>query len=225
MQITSTHWSSRWLARLRTPAGARWLAALLVPLVRLWSASLRYRLVCPERFQAARSGGALVAALWHDELFPFIALHGRDGMTCVVSQSWDGELLSRVLEAFGFATARGSSSRGGVRALRESLRRGGAGVVLTVDGPRGPRHVAKAGAGFVARALGAPVLPVRAFMAPVKTFASWDRFQLPLPFARCAIVYGEPLAPPAAGEDLDAFAQRLTAALEAMALPREAGRG
>jgi hypothetical protein len=216
-------WISSMVARAKTPGSARVLARALAPLVRVWSASLRYQLVHAERFSALYGAGPLVAALWHDELFPFIALHGRHGMACVVSQSWDGELLARVLVSFGFGTARGSSSRGGVKALRAALRQreGGSGVVLTVDGPRGPRHVAKPGAGFVARALGARVLPVRAFMHPVVTFASWDRFQLPLPCARCTIVYGEPLAPPAAGEDLDAYSQRLTAALEAIAMPSE----
>jgi len=201
---------------------ARRLAAILTPLVRLWSATLRYRTVHAERFGEARNAGGMIAVLWHGELFPFIALHGRHGMTCVVSQSWDGELLARVLESFGFSTARGSSSRGGLRALRAALRQHQEcrGVVLTVDGPRGPRHVAKPGAGFVARVTKAPVLPVRAFMEPVVTFASWDRFQLPLPWARCTIVYGPLLPPPGQDEDLERYAQRITAALMELRPPQ-----
>lgn len=223
MNMSEKKWISRWITQAKTPASARILARTLVPVVRVWSSSLRYRLVHAQRFVALYGAGPVVAALWHDELFPFIGLHGRHGMVCVVSQSWDGELLAQVLKSFGFGTARGSSSRGGVKALRMALRQKdvGTGVVLTVDGPRGPRHVAKPGAGFVARALGARVLPVRAFMHPAKTFASWDRFQLPLPFARCTIVYGEPLAPPAADEDLTAYAAGLTAALKSIALPKE----
>jgi lysophospholipid acyltransferase (LPLAT)-like uncharacterized protein len=111
------------VARAKTPGSARVLARALAPLVRVWSASLRYQLVHAERFSALYGAGPLVAALWHDELFPFIALHGRHGMACVVSQSWDGELLARVLVSFGFDTARGSSSRGGVKALRAPGRR------------------------------------------------------------------------------------------------------
>jgi lysophospholipid acyltransferase (LPLAT)-like uncharacterized protein len=115
----------------------------------------------------------------------------------LVSRSADGDLQSGVMSALGFHVVRGSSSRGGARALVEliALLRGGFGVVLSVDGPRGPRHVAKAGAAAAAKAASVPLVPVASAARSLWVLKNaWDAFEIPLPFSRVVIVVGAPLS-------------------------------
>lgn len=168
---------------------------------RAWVRSLRYddggRM--HELTDAADSGRPVMLAIWHSELFALSGygipvLTGR--MATVVSDSRDGELIAQVLERVGYATARGSSTRGGLKALlalKRHMEKGLLGV-LTVDGPRGPRHKVKDGAVFLAHRSGALLIPVRSRLSCGYEFSrSWDRFQLPLPFSRCRVNFGPPL--------------------------------
>ena len=174
---------------------------ILHRIVHLWSATLRYTISGFEHIRALQEEHRnFAAALWHDELFPMAYIYRGKGMVAVVSQSADGELIARLLAYFGFALARGSSSRGGVRALLSVIRqvdRAKADAVVVVDGPRGPRHVVKPGIIYLAAKLNMPIIPVRVHMHPRKVFhKAWDRFQLPMPFARVQIVIGEPMSVP-----------------------------
>ena len=184
----------------------RLLGAVLAWLVRAWHLTLRVErrnsaVFTDPQLRARRP----VIMLWHDEIFPLIPAHAGERMACVVSQSRDGEILSTVLESFGFLTVRGSSSRGGMRALvaaRKLMDEQGVGIIFTVDGPRGPRHKVKPGAVFLARLAGSPIVPVRAVMSRAKIFhRAWDKFQLPLPFSKCTIIYGAPVVLPDPGDD------------------------
>jgi lysophospholipid acyltransferase (LPLAT)-like uncharacterized protein len=184
----------------------RLLGAILAPLVRLWGRTLRIeRVNAATFFDPAVQARRPVIILWHDEIFPLIPSHADVGLACVVSQSQDGELLSQVLERFGFATVRGSSSRGGLRALiaaKRFMMETGLGVIFTVDGPRGPRHQVKPGALFLAEHAGSPILPVRVLMEKSVVFdKAWDKFQLPWLFSRCVITYGDPIELPSTGGD------------------------
>ncbi len=175
---------------------SKYTYSLLTTAVRLWSRTLRYSRIGFEVIEEARSKGPLIFALWHDELFSPCYLHRDEGIVAVVSSSKDGEILAQVLARLGFQLARGSSSRNGTQAVRQVLhimRSAGSDAVLTVDGPRGPRHQVKEGAVYLAAKSGMPVVPVRVNMHPVKRFnKAWDRFQLPLPGARCIVSYGRP---------------------------------
>jgi hypothetical protein len=177
------------------------LAPFVARLYRLWARLLRYddpggkwRAV-----RAAQAAGTpVVLALWHNELFALAGYGLYRGLSCVtvVSQSQDGEFIARVLERLGHATARGSSSRGGARALmtciREMKRNRRIGV-FTVDGPRGPRHEVKDGVIYAAHRAGALIFPLRALSQRRFVFTkSWDRFELPWPFTRCRVLVGEP---------------------------------
>jgi len=117
-------------------------------------------------------------------------------LATVVSDSRDGEIIAQVLERIGYGTARGSSTRGGLKALialKRHMEQGRIGVI-TVDGPRGPRHKVKDGAVYVAHRSGALLFPVRSRPASLHVFErSWDKFQLPMPFTRCPVYFGEPL--------------------------------
>lgn len=168
-------------------------AGLIYALYRPWCATLR--LDEPDlatRDTLFRSGRPVVATLWHNECFTLIALNQQYKLITVASQSRDGEYIARVLEHLGFIVARGSSSRGGVKALLHCVRqmlRDKLVAAITLDGPRGPRHQAKDGAIFLAHRAGAVILPIRAFPEKAFRFKSWDRFELPLPFSRVKIVH------------------------------------
>ncbi len=173
----------------------RLLATPVYWLYRLWCRSIRYTEINRRAIEdTTNQGRPVVLCLWHDELFPLIYLKRQLRIIALVSQSDDGELLAGVLERMGLETARGSSTRGGVKALLAAARRmrlDGLCSCVTVDGPRGPRHEVKEGAIFLAAQTGAPVVPIRLFMSRRKIFHSWDRFQLPLPFSRVAMVCGD----------------------------------
>lgn len=176
-------------------------SAALARLLRPWATSLRFTVTGGQVFHAAiDSGTPVIVALWHEELIPLTCygLKQHLNLAAVVSQSRDGELIARVLEKCGFATARGSSSRGGVRALvsaRRLLKQGRV-MTITVDGPRGPRQVAKPGAIHLLSATpGAVLIPARASIAWRYRFQkSWDKFQIPVPFSKVRIAFGKPLS-------------------------------
>jgi lysophospholipid acyltransferase (LPLAT)-like uncharacterized protein len=134
-------------------------------------------------------------ALWHGRMILGLPHHGAREWCALVSESEDGEIFTRLLERFGYRTIRGSSRRGGAKAVRGMLSEleGGAVVVITPDGPRGPRHSMGPGLAWLARATGYPVVPVgfacsRAWRAP-----SWDRFTVPLPWSRVVMTYDRPV--------------------------------
>jgi lysophospholipid acyltransferase (LPLAT)-like uncharacterized protein len=133
-------------------------------------------------------------------------LYGRRRVHALTSRSRDGEVLSRFVQGFGVRVVRGSSSRGGTRALlalARLLREEGAEILLVPDGPRGPRHVAQPGAVLLAKMTGVPVVPVAFAATPRTVLRSWDAFLVPHPFARAVVIFGQPIAvPPDADRNL-----------------------
>jgi lysophospholipid acyltransferase (LPLAT)-like uncharacterized protein len=130
--------------------------------------------------------GAVVYAFWHGMQLPLVALHRDRGIVGMASRSRDGELLAKLIGRLGYGTIRGSGSRGGVAALRATVRalQAGSSVALAVDGPRGPRHSVHPGAVAAARLAGVALVAVRCRAHPAVRLGSWDRFCIPLPFAR-----------------------------------------
>ena len=131
---------------------------------------------------------------WHGRMFLPITLMGGKDITAIVSEHRDGEIVTATMTAAGFQVVRGSTTRGGVRALAQMVRiaRNGGRVAITSDGPRGPRWRLQPGAVYVAAKSGLPVIPVMGSVAPAHYFSSWDSFQLPYPFARGLLWFGEP---------------------------------
>jgi lysophospholipid acyltransferase (LPLAT)-like uncharacterized protein len=168
-----------------------------------------------------RAGRPPILALWHGRILP-ATLYWRDrGIVAMTSQNFDGEWIARLMARFGFRAARGSTSRGGSRALvqlRRELRDGHA-VAFTVDGPRGPARVAERGAVWLAGATGCPVLPFHIEAAAQWTAASWDRSSIPKPFSRVAVAIGPPFDVSGTGDDTvegsRRFLESALAALEA----------
>jgi lysophospholipid acyltransferase (LPLAT)-like uncharacterized protein len=141
-----------------------------------------------------RAGRPPILALWHGRILP-ATLYWRDrGIVALTSRNFDGEWIARLMARFGYRAARGSSSRGGSRALvqlRRELQAGHA-VAFTVDGPRGPARVAQRGAVWLAGATSHPVLPFHIEAAAQWTAGSWDASAVPKPFSRLAVAIGPP---------------------------------
>jgi lysophospholipid acyltransferase (LPLAT)-like uncharacterized protein len=134
-------------------------------------------------------------AFWHGRILPATVFFRDRGIVVMISRNFDGEWITRVIQRFGYDTARGSSSRGGSRALVQ-LRRdltAGKPVGFALDGPRGPARVAQPGAVFLAGATGHPILPFHVESSAAWTLNSWDRTQIPKPFATVALAVGQPL--------------------------------
>lgn len=164
-----------------------------------------------------RTSGGYFMALWHGRMM--VALSGHDGAhySVLVSPSQDGDISEALLHAFGYRVIRGSSSRGGARALREMLTalRAGEALVITPDGPRGPRHSMNLGLAWMARATGYPIIPCGFVCDRAWRARSWDRFTIPKRGARLAYVYEEPVhvARDGGDEALASATERIRAAL------------
>jgi len=173
------------------------------------------RVKAPHRGQYA--GPSVILALWHGPHFPVLWAYRRRGAWVITSRSADGEILTRILHGFGYRTVRGSSHRGGQRAMIEMARkvRGGADAAIAVDGPRGPRYQAKAGIVLLAKLTGAPIAPMAAGLSSYWEIRSWDRYRIPKPFARARLVHGELMfvPPDASDEDMEACRRRLEESL------------
>lgn len=147
-------------------------------------------------------GERCIYALWHARLLSLVFTHRGRGAAVLVSRHRDGELIARIIEKLGYATARGSSTRGGEEGLRELLDWAERGrlLAITPDGPRGPAERVKAGLVFLASRTGYPIVPVASAARPAWRLRSWDGFRVPRPFARVLIAYGPPIPVP---PDLD----------------------
>lgn len=148
-----------------------------------------------EHLDRACAGAGSLVSLWHGRMIVPAALFKNRGIYVLVSPSEDGDLSERLLKSFGYQVVRGSSSRGGAKALRallEVLDAGGV-VVITPDGPRGPMHSVNSGLAWMARATGRSIVPVGVAADPAWRLRSWDRFTIPKWRARIAVTFGEPI--------------------------------
>ena len=193
-------WRSSRAKRLQ----ARAISTLGYPLIAALGATLRWRADGLEHLAAVeRSGRPPIMAFWHGRILPATVYFRRRGIVVITSENFDGEWIAGIIERFGYGTARGSTSRGGRKALRQLTRDMAAGrpAAFTIDGPRGPARVAQAGAVWLAKITGNPVLPFHIETDRHWTLNSWDRTQIPKPFAVSAIAIGAPLY---VGQDIDA---------------------
>src|SRR5690349_3071678 len=185
------------------------IAGLGYPLMNALGHTLRWRVEGLQYLEAIlASGRQPVMAFWHGRILPATFYFRDRGIVVITSENFDGEWIARIIQRFGYGTARGSSSRGGVRALVQLKRDMDAGkpTAFTIDGPRGPARVAQPGAVWLAKATGNPVLPFHIESSSRWTANSWDHTQVPRPFAVVAVAIGEPLFVPrdATADDLEA---------------------
>ncbi len=180
------------------------LVGLLGPmLLRAWVGSLRIRWSGPGIIRPRPAGREnVIYVFWHQRLLPFAVTHRGLEVRALISAHGDGEMLSVLAEGLGHKPIRGSSTRGGSRAVRALLSEVGCGrdFVITPDGPRGPRHVFHPGAAYFASRSGLMVIPASASYRRSWSLGSWDGFIIPRPFTRAVIHAGVPIAVP---PDLD----------------------
>ena len=201
-------------------ARIRWMVRVGTALIRLLGMTWRMRPVNDADLVARRaSGERVIFTLWHGELLPLLWHHRGEGIAVVISEHRDGEIIAQIAERLGYTTVRGSTSRGGGRALIGLMRAIEAGHdgAVTPDGPRGPAHVFAPGAAIASQRTGAPLAIIRATATRAWRLKSWDRFLVPKPFATVRVIYG-PLVSVDAGSPREAADQapRLQAVLDAV---------
>lgn len=191
------------------------------PLIGLLGTTYRWRVEGAEHYDAVLAAGRRpIMAFWHGRIMPATLFFRDRGIVVITSENFDGEWIGRIIERFGYGMARGSSSRGATRALVQlrKMMADGKPTAFTVDGPRGPARQAQAGAVFLAKITGNPILPFHIESSRHWTLRSWDRTQVPKPFARLSIAIGEPfeVAPDVDDAGLEARRQALEATLAAL---------
>jgi lysophospholipid acyltransferase (LPLAT)-like uncharacterized protein len=209
----------------------RILASLIAGYIGLIDRTGRWELTAPPAARALiREGRPFIGAFWHGRLlmaYPaWRRLQAELGVaanrkTYVISSSHgDGQLIQLAVSRFGLGTLWGSSRRGGVKVLREAKRvlEEGDMVVMTPDGPRGPRMRAQPGIAYLAGSSNVPVIPMTFAAKRQRTIKSWDRFTLVWPFTRGVLAIGEPVMP---DEDGDTETRRLNIEERMIALSRE----
>lgn len=172
------------------------LYGLISKLLWLYCITWRFKSHNTNIFYSRRAQGKRnIVVIWHDQLLPLTFQHRGWQLGTLASQSKDGEIITQQLKRWGYLPARGSSTRGGAKAIVEMKRimNNGHDMCLTVDGPKGPRHVVKQGVIFMAKQVDCVIIPAVLSVKHYKRFASWDRFVLPLPFARIDTVFGDPI--------------------------------
>jgi len=171
-------------------SAAYWLVRLLGPTLRVEILGVQ------NAVQIRRDGEPGIGAFWHRSIFPAIWIWRNRGVVVLNTVNFDGQWTRRAIERLGFGTVQGSSSRGAVEGLTRMAKRLGEGhhVAFTIDGPRGPRYVAKPGPVILARRTGKPISVFHIGLEWKYTFKkSWDLFQLPLPFSRAVMVVAPPV--------------------------------
>lgn len=194
--------------KIRHPALIKTAALTGSVAIRLWMGTLQYRYrplglnVDPHQRDLA---GRYIYAIWHENLLLPAYLYGRPDIHVLISQHADGQLIAEVCRHLRFKLVRGSTTRGGVEAVRHMLRLSrGSHLAITPDGPRGPRRRVQMGLIYLAARTGLPIVPIGiGFQRPWR-LKSWDRFALPRPWSRSVCVTADPIRIPA-DADRDEF--------------------
>ena len=192
--------ASRWRVLRDARLIQRWGPQLAAWILRAMAATMRREDVGLEHPRGIlQRGERAIVAFWHARLLMMPFAYPGEPTAILISQHRDGEVIAQVAERLGLSVVRGSATRGAARAFREMLQvlNGGSHVVITPDGPRGPRQQVKPGVVELARLSGMPILPLAFGAWPRKVLQSWDRFVIPLPFGRGVYAWGEPIYVPA----------------------------
>jgi len=172
---------------------APYLAFIIIKVARL---TIRFKTVGYDKIaELHKNGENIIMSFWHARFLMMPETYKGNGISLLISQHEDGQMLARAMELFGYSSIRGSTTRGGTKALREMVRavKDGSDIAITPDGPKGPRHVAQNGAVVLAKMTGAPMCPVTYNVSWRIEFGSWDRFIFPHMFTKGVFIWGEPI--------------------------------
>ncbi|MBU1702450.1 MAG: lysophospholipid acyltransferase family protein [Candidatus Eisenbacteria bacterium] len=178
---------------------AVWAGRLGSLLLKSLGATWRIRILGSEREEELiQSGTPVIYAFWHGKLMTLAYTHRNRGATVLISQSRDGEIITQIIERMGYGTVRGSSSRGGLKAILDmvNLSRSGRILGVTPDGPQGPFEKVQPGLLMTAQRSGAAILAIGVAAHPSTRLGSWDAFLVPHPGARCLLSIAEPFTIP-----------------------------
>lgn len=176
---------------------ASWIGPLLIYLL---GRTLRIDWVGEENLNSARKGNrSVIYAFWHGRMLILAYSHRRRGAHVLISQHRDGEFIARIISRLGFVCVRGSTTRGGSKAIFEMCEKAACGydLAVTPDGPRGPGFQVHPGTIYVAQRSGMPIVPITNSAQKRWSLSSWDRFIIPKPFSRAVVMLGEPIQVPA----------------------------
>jgi|YelNatPaOPRAMG01_1025707.scaffolds.fasta_scaffold05817_2 lysophospholipid acyltransferase (LPLAT)-like uncharacterized protein len=162
----------------------------------LLSLTIRWVYVRRKEFDDIMSKTATVAVFWHGEFLLLPSLHKNKRVVIIISRSKDGDIATDVIKRYGLEVVRGSSTRGGETATRETMRyiENKYTLALTGDGPKGPYHVLKPGPVWFAQKMNIPLITVTVRFKHFIQVKSWDRFLIPIPFTKGVVIYGEPIS-------------------------------
>ena len=207
--MTPSDWRESRSKRLQAAV----ISAIGYPVIAALGSTFRWRQTGLEHLDSVtRSGRPPIMAFWHGRILPATVYFRRRGIVVITSENFDGEWIAGIIERFGYGTARGSTSRGAVKALVRLKRDMAAGkpAAFTLDGPRGPSQVAQPGAVWLAKATGNPIVPFHIESDRHWTANSWDRTQIPKPWSNVSIAIGEPIEVPPGADDAAMEKARLT---------------
>ncbi|HXA86650.1 MAG TPA: lysophospholipid acyltransferase family protein [Candidatus Dormibacteraeota bacterium] len=173
--------------------------------IRIIGATLRYKAFLEPGCvtDSYGAGPPAIWCFWHRAVIPATYRFRNKGLAVMTSRSFDGEYIARIIQKLGFGAVRGSSSRGAVGALigmRQQLEQGH-GVVFTIDGPRGPRYVAKPGPILLGKKTGIPISCFYVAVERAWILNSWDQMIIPKPFSRAMVYASGPMYVPADATD------------------------
>ncbi|MGI9054283.1 MAG: lysophospholipid acyltransferase family protein [Pyrinomonadaceae bacterium] len=199
---------------------ADWIIYTLVYLI---GKTIRFEKRGWENYESiGQNGKTPILAFWHNRIFLSTYYFRHRGIIVMSSQSFDSEYIARFIQRFGFGVVRGSSTRGGVGALIEMIKlmRKGFPMGFSVDGPKGPKYVAKSGACLLAKKTQNPVVP---FIVEVEKYwevKSWDNLQIPKPFSRACVYIAEPfyVAKDASDEEIEKSREELQIKLDELVM-------
>lgn len=167
-----------------------------------------------------------IIAFWHATMLVLVYRGRSQGIRVLISQHTDGEYIARVIKNMGFGVVRGSSTRGGSRAMINMVKEAEKGhfLAVTPDGPRGPREVAQSGIIFLAKKTGLPILPIGLGYSNCWRLPSWDGFRIPKPFSKVVLAFGEPISvpPELREEELENYRRVLEESLNSLSANAEA---
>ena len=214
--LTASGWKSSRFKRAEVAV----IAAIGVPVISALGSSLTWKVEGLEHLAFDGVGRRPILAFFHGRVLTATYFFRDRGIVVMISENFDGEWIARIIERFGYGTSRGSTSRGGRRALLQLKRvmAEGKSAGFAVDGPRGPARTVQPGAVWLAKLTGNPIVPFHMEASSSWTLNSWDRTQIPKPFCTVAVSVGRPIEVHEGADDaaIEAKRSEVEAALQSL---------